>query len=185
MVGQLKRILWSVVVVTLFSSVAYAQDPCEQARAHVRGCQDEICSSAENPSDCHTALEDILVEVATSDVEQCELGLSLLAITPCDEFVMLALQQLWNARLMEAEVTVFSIGNVVQMFFLLNHRYPEALSELAQDLGGGPMIDEVPFDPWSNDFHYQLRDNTFSLFSAGPDGVVGSEDDIVFDNELQ
>jgi general secretion pathway protein G len=49
----------------------------------------------------------------------------------------------------------------------------------------GPYIDrtEIPNDPWGNEYQYLCpgsRNPTgFDLFSAGPDGQPGTEDDIV------
>jgi type II secretion system protein G len=49
----------------------------------------------------------------------------------------------------------------------------------------GPYLrDEVPLDPWSNKYSYErLRDDGFRLTSAGPDGMMGTKDDIRIQDE--
>ena len=48
----------------------------------------------------------------------------------------------------------------------------------------GPYLTEVPQDPWSHDFHYEVGDTTtagakpYKVWSDGPDGTSGSADDI-------
>jgi general secretion pathway protein G len=46
----------------------------------------------------------------------------------------------------------------------------------------GPYLETLPKDPWGNDYHYSYpgRNNTsgYDLASAGPDGQLGTDDDI-------
>ena len=44
----------------------------------------------------------------------------------------------------------------------------------------GPYIDQadLPRDPWGHDYVYQRVESGFEVLSAGPDGIVGTEDDI-------
>ncbi len=46
---------------------------------------------------------------------------------------------------------------------------------------GGPYLSsEIPKDPWENDYQYeQLSPDAYKVFSAGPDGQAGTEDDII------
>jgi general secretion pathway protein G len=45
----------------------------------------------------------------------------------------------------------------------------------------GPYLgNEIPPDPWDNPYMYERIDqNSFRVYSAGPDGQVGTDDDIV------
>jgi general secretion pathway protein G len=47
---------------------------------------------------------------------------------------------------------------------------------------GGPYIDSLPIDPWGNRFQYVYpgtrRPDSYDVWSCGPDGVSGTEDDI-------
>ena len=44
----------------------------------------------------------------------------------------------------------------------------------------GPYLDkQIPADPWGNDYQYeQTGPDQFRIWSTGPDGASGSEDDI-------
>ena len=61
--------------------------------------------------------------------------------------------------------------------------YPETLQSLVEneddeDGWDGPYLtraDEVPLDPWDNDFLYTRDGRSFSLMSYGADGVEGGE----------
>ncbi len=69
--------------------------------------------------------------------------------------------------------------------------YPKGsngLLELVQQPAGatnwrGPYLDKLPNDPWGHKYIYeypgQHNTNGFDLFSAGPDGKAGTDDDIV------
>ncbi|MCA9266097.1 MAG: type II secretion system major pseudopilin GspG [Planctomycetales bacterium] len=49
------------------------------------------------------------------------------------------------------------------------------------DKWAGPYLDAnvVPLDPWDGEYQYQLIDaDNYVIWSLGPDGVDGSEDDI-------
>ena len=46
----------------------------------------------------------------------------------------------------------------------------------------GPYLDNIPKDPWQNDYIYECpgrhNSSSFDLMSVGPDGRAGSDDDI-------
>lgn len=46
----------------------------------------------------------------------------------------------------------------------------------------GPYLEaDVLIDPWGNPLHYSIRDNRPQVWSAGPDGESGTDDDIVME----
>jgi len=61
--------------------------------------------------------------------------------------------------------------------------YPDSLDALVEnvddeDMWDGPYLsraDEVPLDPWDNEFVYTRAGREFSLMSYGADGVEGGE----------
>ncbi len=64
-------------------------------------------------------------------------------------------------------------------------RYPsesEGLHALLRDPGiegwRGPYVNMVRPDPWGRPFRYGVTNDTVTLFSAGPDGIFGTEYDI-------
>jgi general secretion pathway protein G len=71
-----------------------------------------------------------------------------------------------------------------------NGDYPKGsngLVELVQQPSGatnwhGPYLDRIPIDPFGKPYIYECpgrhNTNSYDLFSAGPDGRIGTEDDI-------
>ena len=70
-----------------------------------------------------------------------------------------------------------------------NGSYPKSLQDLVQKPDDatnwhGPYFDppKLPVDPWGNNYFYNYpgthNTNAYDLFSAGPDGRIGTEDDI-------
>ncbi|MCO6458434.1 MAG: type II secretion system protein GspG [Pirellulaceae bacterium] len=54
---------------------------------------------------------------------------------------------------------------------------PEALTN--PDAWRGPYADQIPLDPWGHPYRYERpQEDTFRLWSMGPDGVDGSVDDV-------
>jgi len=52
------------------------------------------------------------------------------------------------------------------------------LDELAVGREGGPYLSGPPRDAWGHPFRYTLVDGKPKVYSAGPDGVFGTKDDI-------
>jgi len=86
------------------------------------------------------------------------------------------------------------IKSALDQYKLDTGAYPKGsngLLELVQQPNGatnwhGPYLDlpsKLPVDPWGNNYVYDCpgkhNSNGYDLFSAGPDGRVGTEDDIV------
>jgi general secretion pathway protein G len=70
-----------------------------------------------------------------------------------------------------------------------NGVYPGSLQELVQKSETdkatnwhGPYLGRMPIDPWANAYVYLFpgkhNATAYDLFSAGPDGRIGTEDDI-------
>ena len=91
-------------------------------------------------------------------------------------FVFGALDQA-NARTTTIEIG--QLEGLVNSYYLMNvpHRLPDSLDELTH--GDSPLTKEIPLDPWGNEYVYIKHSNRdFSIISPGPDGVVGTDDDI-------
>jgi Type II secretion system (T2SS), protein G len=52
------------------------------------------------------------------------------------------------------------------------------LDDLATVRDGGPYMSGPPRDAWGHPFRYTLVDGKPKVYSAGPDGVFGTKDDI-------
>ena len=97
-----------------------------------------------------------------------------------------------DARIAAAKLTLDGVGLALETLEVHLNRFPttdEGLNTLLfqpADAAGerwrGPYIQGKDLkDPWGNEVHYKLLDeSSFELTSAGPDGKVGTGDDIVF-----
>lgn len=91
-----------------------------------------------------------------------------------------------KARATKCGVQLVELKNGVEAFNMAYGRYPNALDELLQppDLNGkkhDPLLEKLPKDPWMKEFVYEKpgkAGKAYDLLSAGPDGTLGTEDDI-------
>lgn len=93
-----------------------------------------------------------------------------------------------------AEAQLNGLKQGVKNYELDIRRYPttlQALVEMPSDLvnpqrwrvGGYLDAKQLPLDPWDGEYQYELVDTeNFRIWSNGPDGQKGSEDDIVVTN---
>ncbi|AOT06746.1 type II secretion system major pseudopilin GspG [Pseudoalteromonas luteoviolacea] len=97
-----------------------------------------------------------------------------------------------QAAIDKASLDITQIESAMKIYKLQNKRYPtteqglEALVEkttidpVPKRFPDGGFINELPLDPWDNP--YQLVSpgeiGKIDIFSMGPDGEVGTEDDI-------
>lgn len=84
------------------------------------------------------------------------------------------------------------VATAVNLFRLAMGRYPKELSELVEKPDdddeaakwGGPYIEDIAQlrDPWGNELQYRYpgtrNEDSYDLWSYGPDGQDGTEDDI-------
>lgn len=86
---------------------------------------------------------------------------------------------LGRASTQEARIEISQLGNMVDAYYLSSspRRLPDRLEQLAE--GPQPLTKEIPQDPWGNDYVYKKQSNQeFEIYSAGPDGTEGTEDDV-------
>jgi len=86
-----------------------------------------------------------------------------------------------NAKINTALGDIRSYQSSLDMFALENNdKYPESLNALVN--GKKKYIRDLNKDPWGNAYIYmkpgQRHPESFDLFSAGPDGTKGTEDDV-------
>ncbi|WP_164103086.1 type II secretion system protein GspG [Candidatus Laterigemmans baculatus] len=85
------------------------------------------------------------------------------------------------------QVTLDNLKTSIRMYRVKVNQMPESLDELVNGpsdpdkkaLFGSPVIEEVPKDGWGNELTYTLSGNEFEIRSAGKDGQVNTDDDIV------
>ena len=92
------------------------------------------------------------------------------------------------ARVQTAETQIQMMKSALSLFYLDMSRFPsseEGLRALVRKPGDaefwqGPYLsEELPFDPWGNEYHYENKSSGLSevsLFSLGADGTEGGEE---------
>ncbi len=95
-----------------------------------------------------------------------------------------------QARQAAARSDLSSIKTALDAFEVDNGYYPKGknglgdLIQMPRDAKAwhGPYLDAVPQDPWQNGYIYEFpgkhNPSSYDLYSAGPDGKPGNDDDI-------
>lgn len=95
-----------------------------------------------------------------------------------------------QAKNTAAQTEIKNLEIALDAFEVDNSYYPkgsDGLKELVEQPNNandwrGPYIDEVPLDPWGNEYVYTYpgkhNSNGFDLHSTGPDGRTGGDDDV-------
>jgi general secretion pathway protein G len=92
-----------------------------------------------------------------------------------------------QARQAAARADISSIKTALDAFEVDSGGYPRSLQDLIQQPGNaknwhGPYLESLPQDPWGNPYVYNFpgghNPNGFDLYSVGPDGKAGTDDDI-------
>jgi len=96
-----------------------------------------------------------------------------------------------QARVTAAHSQIASFGTALDAFEVDNGYYPrgsDGLNQLlqaprdAQNWKGPYLKQEIPLDPWGHAYIYEYpgknNQNGYDLYSIGPDGRAGNEDDI-------
>lgn len=95
-----------------------------------------------------------------------------------------------QARTTAVATQISSFSTALDAFEVDNGYYPKGkggLMDLVQQPRDaqnwkGPYLKEIPKDPWGNEYGYEcpgrLNPSSYDLISGGPDGKIGSEDDI-------
>jgi general secretion pathway protein G len=86
----------------------------------------------------------------------------------------------------ETQMNIFK--NALKMYQLQVGSLPNTLAALREKPGdladpsrwSGPYLDQdVPKDPWGNEYQFKSSGATFEISSSGVDGQAGNEDDII------
>lgn len=88
-----------------------------------------------------------------------------------------------RANIRTAQMEVQQLESMVENYYMTTtpNQLPDNLEQLTE--GSAPLTEEVPDDPWGNDYVYQRHgDRDFEIYSPGPDGVEGTEEDVYADD---
>jgi general secretion pathway protein G len=95
-----------------------------------------------------------------------------------------------QARNTAAQTQLATFSTALEAFELDTGHYPKGKSGLqdlmqqprdAQNWKGPYLKNEIPKDPWGNDYIYEFpgkHNNDYDLISMGPDARAGTEDDV-------
>jgi general secretion pathway protein G len=100
--------------------------------------------------------------------------------------VVAVMNQFENAKINTAKIQCAELKKTVHQYYALTSEYPNQSQgfKALTNPGGGikPLLKEVPKDPWNKEYIYveSPRDGNepFDVFSLGPDGQRGTDDDI-------
>jgi general secretion pathway protein G len=92
-----------------------------------------------------------------------------------------------EAKMNATKAQLNSLKNNIQMYQIRMNTLPETLEALRDGPSEAdkkakwvaPIITEIPTDAWENQLVYTLNGNTYEIRSAGADGQVSTDDDIV------
>lgn len=88
-----------------------------------------------------------------------------------------------RANVRTAQMEIQQLESMVENYYMTTtpSRIPDNLEELTE--GPAPLTEDIPQDPWGNDYIYNKEgDRQFTIYSAGPDGVEGTDQDVYSDD---
>lgn len=83
----------------------------------------------------------------------------------------------------KAEPQMAAMSFATKLYYAENRKLPEALQDLTQlhPQTNEPYLSVVPLDPWGRAYRLEPLDGAaFRIRCAGPDGLFGTEDDLVW-----
>jgi general secretion pathway protein G len=89
-----------------------------------------------------------------------------------------------NAKIETAQTETGRLRTFIETYYTVHGELPDELSDLAEDQNGRrAFVENISPDPWGNDYHYEKTNNgRFQVYSTGPDGQDGTDDDIYPEN---
>jgi general secretion pathway protein G len=91
----------------------------------------------------------------------------------------------------KAQVQLFS--SQIETYRFDMKKMPESLEDLiekpsdskAAERWAGPYLNKksIPLDPWDNEYKFEAKDNVAKVWSVGPDGSDGTDDDVSSEEE--
>ena len=111
----------------------------------------------------------------------------IIAITIVALVATIAVQNLSSsvdeANVKTTQIQMASFKSAITNFKLATGKFPNSLEDLVTNPGDSKnwrqFLEEIPKDPWGNDYMYSLAPETFNKFeivSYGADGQAGGEE---------
>lgn len=89
-----------------------------------------------------------------------------------------------QARIQGTRMTIKAVSTALDVYEVDNGKYPGSLQNLLSQSGElnwqGPYLKDgrMPLDTWGLELRYTAQNTGYKISSAGPDGQMGSADDI-------
>lgn len=92
-----------------------------------------------------------------------------------------------ETQIRAAKGDIANYGNAISLYALDNNdEYPKSLEDLVS--GKRNYVKEIKNDPWQNPYIYNPPTNPlkadYEIFSAGPDGTPGNDDDVTSSSSM-
>ena len=86
-----------------------------------------------------------------------------------------------EAREKATRASIGAIEQAARMFEIRTGKYPDSIDQLTQPLGDRPaLLDKKAMnDSWGNAFSYKKTSNFVEIRSAGKDGAMNTQDDLL------
>jgi hypothetical protein len=82
-------------------------------------------------------------------------------------------------KMSKAKADVAALSTTIRVFEIMKHRSPQPGDLTTPDERGVTFVAEWPIDPWGNDYVLRPDGARVEVRSAGPDGVLDTEDDVL------
>ena len=85
-----------------------------------------------------------------------------------------------TTKINATRTSIENVSTAIRLYEVQVGKFPQSIQDLTADSETFVApLDRVPTDSWGNEFQYQVKGRgRFEVRSAGPDGQVGSADDI-------
>ena len=86
-----------------------------------------------------------------------------------------------EARVSATRTSIAAIEQAARMFEIRTGKYPDSIDQLLQPMGDRqPLLDaKSKNDQWGNPFAFKKTSNFIEIRSAGKDGAMNTQDDLV------
>ena len=86
-----------------------------------------------------------------------------------------------EARVSATRTSIAAIEQAARMFEIRTGKYPDSIDQLLQPMGDRqPLLDaKSKNDQWGNPFAFKKTSNFIEIRSAGKDGAMNTQDDIL------
>ena len=102
----------------------------------------------------------------------------------------------FGGRVLESQVRaakgdITSVSTAIDLYALdHNDTYPSALDMLTAAVNGKrSYVRDLPIDPWGNPYNYKPATSAlaadYDIWSSGPDGIPGNEDDVTRSSPME